>query len=502
MALVESDLQKLQRLRNEGYRLTQIQISFNKEKTPPNVAELTLRRKEEEIVMSSSESELFSYIIHLHGIPHIDDDDSDFVYVEDTNRYFDIQKEILDILSGQTIGFVIHESDLDSYQKDFRKITSFERNWILSEKDIGISSTKLCQIFYDAGILFRKGEDYEFKVVCKEKITLGEIDALLAESQKSDLAICFSATVIGPKVYSEKKTQSDTIIGLLVYDLKTRRTLSFNLNSLEQLKRKMSNVGLHGLWECVLEIFERAKSENSFRSCLPLPINVRDYTPLPWFCFAFIKGISEEIVVDSVKLELPLFLAFGAPLLLDHKPSYDFDNEKQRALIMLGFRDNASKYFHQLRFDMSRGEPNLHIDYQIFPEKGPPYKIVGHSIVNYKDIWDFSQNLAIGFLLAATYDINFEKVVVPTRLSGIDEAFRNNPLTVYPLFVRSMAGRPFRLVKGNSGLFSTLSKIGNKETVSDLEAIKTLEEIGLVRDFGLTILGDIVRARLSQTSAE
>jgi hypothetical protein len=119
---------------------------------------------------------------------------------------------------------------------------------------------------------------------------------------------------------------------------------------------------------------------------------------------------------------------------------------------------------------------------------------------NYKDTWDFSENLAIGFLLAATYDINFEKVVVPTRLSGIDEAFRDNPLTVYPLFVRSMAGRPFRRVVEDSKLRATLSKIGNKETVDDLESVKTLEGLGIVRDFGLTILGDIVLARLSQTN--
>lgn len=247
-------------------------------------------------------------------------------------------------------------------------------------------------------------------------------------------------------------------------------------------------------------MFEKTKSENLFRSYLPLPINLRDYTPLPWFCLAFIKGIKEEIVVNTVKFELPLFLAFGAPLLLEDEPSYDFDAEKQRAIIMLGFRDNAQRYFHQLRFDMSKGEPNLHIDYQIFPEKGLCYKSVGHSVVNYKDIWDFSQNLAIGFLLAATYDVNFEKIVVPTRLSGIDEAFRDNPLTVYPLFVRSMAGKPFRLVKGDSKLLGTFLKIGKKETVNDLRAAKTLEDIGLVRDFGLTILGDIVHARLSQTN--
>lgn len=166
---------------------------------------------------------------------------------------------------------------------------------------------------------------------------------------------------------------------------------------------------------------------------------------------------------------------------------------------MLGFRENGQRFFHQVRFDMSKGEPKLHIDYQIFPEKGSRYKSVGHSVVNYKDVWDFSENLAIGFLLATAYDVNFEKLVVPTRLSGIDEAFRDNPVTIYPLFVRSMAGKPFRLVKRDSKLLDTFLKIIKRETVSDLEAVKTLEDLGLVQDYGLTILGDIVHARILQT---
>lgn len=497
---MEIDIQGLQRLRNEGYRIVKIQIFLNKEKKPSEVAKLTLKKEQEEIVLSSSEPELFSYVIHLKSIPHIEDDDSDFVYVEDTGRYYDIQKKIVDLLSGQTKEFIIYEQAIESFQKDFEKIVSFQRNWILSEKDVGMFNTKLCQIFYDAGILFLRGKDYEFKMVSKEKMTLGDINALLAESQKTDLAICFSAIAIGPKLDSKKKEESDAIVGLLVYDLKNRQTLSLNISSLGQFQRKISNVGHQGLWECVQELFQRTKSENLFRSYLPLPINIRDYTPLPWFCLAFIKGIKEEIVVNTVKFDLPLFLAFGAPLLLDGKPSYDFDSEKQRALVMLGFRENGQRFFHQVRFDMSKGEPNLHLDYQIFPEKGPCYKSVGHSIVDYKDIWNFSENLAIGFLLAATYDANFEKLVVPTRLSGIDEAFRDNPLTIYPLFVRSMAGKPFRLVKGDSKLLGTFSKIARKETVGDLEAVKTLEDAGLVQDFGLTILGDIVHARLLQTN--
>jgi hypothetical protein len=166
---------------------------------------------------------------------------------------------------------------------------------------------------------------------------------------------------------------------------------------------------------------------------------------------------------------------------------------------MLGFREDDEQSYYQVRFDMSKGEPKLHLDVQAYYENKFPRKIVSHSVIDYKDIWDFSENLAIGFLLASIYDVNFDTVVIPKRISGINESFRNNPLTVYPLFVRSMAGTPFKRLKGNSKLSDVLHRIAKRETIREEAEIKELESIGLVRDGKLTILGDIVHARLLQT---
>jgi hypothetical protein len=379
---MESDLQKLLRLIGEGYRIIEIHFTFDKSKEPQELFELTLKRNDNEILISSSENELISYAIHLQSIPHIDDEGSDFIYVEDTNKYFDLQKNIVDLFTGVKKDFIVCERRLKSFQELTKKIVTFEKNWILSEKNVTIENTKLCQIFYDIGVLLLRGQNFEFKILPKEKISLAEIQSLLLESQKADLAICFSAFVIGPKANSKNKNKnSDLIVGILVYDLKNRQTLSFNLNSLWQLQHTVVKVGTHGLWECVYALFEKTKCEESFNSFLPLPLNFRNFTPLPWFCVAFIKGIKEGIKLGNTEIDLPLFLAFGTPLLMYGKPSYDFDAEKQRALIMLGFRENNQNACHQMRFDISKGEPNLHIDYQIFPENGFSFKAVGHSVV-------------------------------------------------------------------------------------------------------------------------
>ena len=485
------------KLINDGYKIVGTHISIEP-KISKNVAEVNLKKGQEEITVTSSEKNFFWHVVHLYSIPHVEDDGSDFVYIQDTNKYWKLQEEIVNLFTEKLKEFVVYEH---VGKTNIKKIKQFEKNWILSEKNVSIPNTRLCQIFYDTGILFINCGKTQFKIISKEKTSLSDINALLIESQKADSAVCFSAFIIGPKIPSKKEEKSDLIIGLLVYDLKKRKTLSFNLNSLGQFQRKISNVGQNGLWECVQDLFGRTDNAEAYRSYLPVPLNLRDYTPLPWFCLAFIKGIKEEIAIaNTVKLDLPLFLAFGTPLLRDGKPSYDFDAEKQRALIMLGFRENGEQFLHQVRFDMSKGERNLHIDYQIFPEKGFCYKIVGHSVINYKEIWDFSENLAIGVLLAAAYDINFEKLVVPNGLSGVEDAFKENPLTVYPLFVRSMAGRPFRLIKEDPKLLDTFLKITKKEQINDLEAIKKLEDLNLLRDNTKTILGDIVYARILQTN--
>ncbi|MCD6240602.1 hypothetical protein J7K27_03640 [Candidatus Bathyarchaeota archaeon] len=495
---MKNDLQRLFKLLDENFRIIKIEFVYDKSKTPQMVANLKLKRNNEEITFSSSQEDCISYLFHLKSIPHIEDDGSDFVYVEDLDKYFKLQEMIVSLLSGEMRELVICERRVGDGKRSIARIVAFEKNWILSEKDIYFGTTKLCQIFYDVGILLIKDNEEKFKLIGKEKLSLNELESILKESQESDIAICFSAFILSPSITSGKKESFDAIIGLIVYDLKNRQTLSLNLNLLRQFRARIDKIGKHGLWECLFDLFERTKCGDSFRSFLPLPLNIRDFTPLPWFYFAFIKGIPDEISIGNIKIDLPLLLVFGTPLLLLKKPSYSFDAKKQVAFVMLGLKEDGEQAYYQVRFDMSKGEPRLHVDVQAYYENKPPRKIVNHYVVNYSDIWDFSENLAIGFLLASVYDVNFDTMVIPKRLNGINESFRKNPLSVYPLFVRSMAAMPFKRVRENRNLLDVLHKIANGEAIRKEAEIKELESIGLVKDGKLTILGDIVHARLIQ----
>lgn len=499
---MKGDLEKLFRLKKANYRIKEIHIEFDKAKKPSLTATVTLGRKGKTQTISSSEEDFFSYVSHLHSIPHIEDDEGGFVYIEKPNDFFDIQKKIVDMFSGEQKEFIICERSLEKTKRKFhKKIKSYEREWILSEKNLRVFPTKLCQIFYDVGVLMIRDSSEEFQLIEKTKLQLKDIQELLHRSQECEIAVCFSAVLLAPKFHQEKKEGYDVIIGLITYDLKNNRTLSFNLNTLAQFKRRIHNVGRHGFWECIFNLFENTARKDSYVSLLPLPLNIRDFTPLPWLCYAFLKGIQEDISMNGFKLDLPLFLVFGAPLILLEKPSYIFTPEEQMAFVMLGFREGNEVSHHQVRFDVSKGEPELHLDYEIYFEKKPSKKVINHFVVNYKDIWEFSENLAIGFVGASAYDVKFDTVTIPNRVGGIKEAFRENPLTIYALFVRSMAGKPYRFLKERPEAIDVLRSIAErKRVVKGKELIPKLEKLGLTRQGRLTILGDIVYARLHQSS--
>ena len=493
-------LEKLFQLKKRKYKIKETIISFDKAKEPSLTATVELERNDKVQTISSSEVDFFSYVSHLHGIPHIEDDDSDFVYIDNPNQFFSIQEKIVGLFTGELKELVLCERRIDEKYREFvKRIMGYQREWILSEKNLRVFATRLCRIFYDVGVLLIRDSLEEFELIEKDKIQLSDIQKLLDKSKKYDIAECFSAFLLAPKPFDERSEGYDVVIGLITYDLKNRRILSINLNTLAQFQRKIRNIGQYGLWECAFDLFERTTKKDSFKSFLPLPLNIRDFTPLPWFCYAFSKGIQEDVLVNGFALDLPLFLVFGSPLVLIKKPSYIFKPEEQTAFIMLGFREGNEISYHQVRFDVSKGKPELHLDYEIYFEKKPSKKIISHLVVNYEDIWDFSENLAIGFLAASAYDVRFDTMIIPERISGITDAFKKNPLTVYPLFVRSMAGKPYRWLKERPEAIEVLKSIATKKKITNgKKLISELENMNLIMQGRLTILGDIVYARVQQ----
>lgn len=492
------DYDRFFELIQNGFHLNKMHIKVSRINEFNKVVNLEFKRNGEVMVFSSSDEDLFNYIIHLHPIPHIEDDDSDFMYIEDTIKYFDIQKKVMGILSGKLEEVVICSNVLDVDIEICKLIKKYERMWIDSEKNINVLGTKLSQIFYDLCVIKVKNASVTCYILDKNIFKIRDLDDLIATSQDYDASIAISAFILTKRHPFKTRDKSDAIIGIVEYDLKNQKILSLNVKSIMQLQRTLKTIGHYGLWECVEKIFSRTEKIECFDSLLPLPLNVKDYTCLPWICFGILGKLGHISFKKCKKFDIPLILVFGIPPLFLKKPGYIFNQEKQKALIMLGIRDEESINFHQMRFDLSKGEPNLHVHYEIVSQTGVE-KVVNHQVINYNDVLSFNENLAIGLLIASAYDVYFDIYVLPNRFDGIIDVFRDNPVMIYPLYVRSMAGQPCRMLLNNEELYASFLQLAEHGTPQITKThIDMLEKIGVIKEGKLTILGDIVRARLIQ----
>jgi len=496
---MRKDYDRFFKLIGNGFRLTKMHFKITKINGFHEEVNLEFKRKEEVVAFSSSEKDLLNYVHNLHTIPHIEDDDSDFMYIDDPDKYFEIEKKVTDIFSGELKDVVICNNVLNVDKVIYQLIKKYERMWIESERYIKIVGIKLAQIFFDVCIIKIKNNSIDYDIIDKNDFQIEYLNELVKVSQNYDVSVAISAFLLTERYPFKAGVRSDALIGIIEYDLKNQKVLAVNLNTISQLRRVLKSIGNYGLWECINEIFSRTEKMESFISLLPLPLNVKDYTCLPWICYSILGKLGFVSLEKIKEFNIPMLLVFRIPPIFLQRPGYIFKQEEQKALIMLGIRNVDSIDFHQIRFDISKGEPNLHVHYEIFSEFGVE-KVVNHQVINYNDILNFNENLAIGLLIASAYDVTFDTYVIPKRFDGIINVFKDNPVMIYPLFGRSMAGEPCRTLLNNEEL--CLSFLESVESGIEKKINKThkdaLEKLGVIKEGKLTILGDIVNARLLQ----
>lgn len=496
---MDSDYERFFELLNEGHRLSNIEISITKINGHKEEAKLTLISKEHSVSINTTENKLLNYVNRLHAIPHIDDDDADFMYIENPTKYFDIQKKVTEIVSEKISNLKIHEKKSNIPDHVIDRIRLYEQEWIDSEKNLRIQGTNISRIFFDVAIINFDQNDEYFNILDKTKLTTQDINALLDSGNKFDYSIAVSAFFLSRRFPVTTDESSDVIIGFIEYDIKRKEILSFNINTINQFLRTGISFPRYGLWEYANLIFSRIKNDQYFTSLLPLPVFVKDYTCLPWICYCFLQQLPPFNLENCEGFELPLLMVFGIPPIFLRRPGYIFDQNSQKVIIMLGLNKDANTVvFHQVRFDVSKGEPNLHYHYEIM-EKDEINKIMNHIIINFQDILSFNENLGIGFLLASVYDVTFDRVIIPEKFEGIFDVYNENPMMVFPLYARSMVGAQCRTLLSDRKLKEVFSNaLANPQNVEKNESIMTLEEMGLLKDGKLTILGNIANVRIAQ----
>jgi hypothetical protein len=191
-----------------------------------------------------------------------------------------------------------------------------------------------------------------------------------------------------------------------VYDLKNRNVISFNMKSLEAMLARGIGPNLSdGFFEVALSIFNESSDSEEFKSYLPLPLDSPWNTALPWFSYTLLRSPNS---LDSAKLPniAELFL-FGTQPNPKTNNAFDFKpfsiKEDGYATCIFHILDKSKKSTYTVRYDQSKGQRLVHLDYSVYNEKTET-KIISHEPLDLEEVYKFSEDLYIAITGAGLFD--------------------------------------------------------------------------------------------------
>lgn len=292
-----------------------------------------------------------------------------------------------------------------SYLKAYVKneITSYSKN------NLG---KNLFNIFSNVLIIYDKKEGIDCDVFNKEQLTASKIKEIRDNTKNYENCYAFSFFYL----YSKSEFHPDIFIGCILYDVKNQKTISFNLIShVEELNIiRIRNSLL--ISHCCEKIFEKSIQNNNFLSMMHVTIMHTTYTPLPWIFFAALHPFDygEMPIKDSEHfINIPEFFVFGISKEFNTKDSFYFQNitehKRGSAITQYDLVVESKKTNYQLRFDVSKGEQFLHIDFGYYTDK--MHKLLSHFPIDMELVRKFNERMFVAMLSSGFYDPEFSKIL-------------------------------------------------------------------------------------------
>ena len=168
---------------------------------------------------------------------------------------------------------------------------------------------------------------------------------------------------------------NDVIVGLTLYDVKNAKTLCFRTVSSSYFYQFHARNNKLDRYDVVLEIFKECiQPIMACKWYLPSVLDHPWYPPIPWLHYVILlpmknDQIGLENVPEERKISIPEYFVYGIPKWPAKKDNFVFDNfasfKDGRATILFDF--NAEKRItYPLRFDQSKGEPLVHLDFAFY----------------------------------------------------------------------------------------------------------------------------------------
>ena len=387
--------------------------------------------------------------VEMYTYDHFDPHRKSCVHIEKINS--GNSKKIINFLKAYT------ESEIKLYEKN-----NFGKN--------------MFNLFSNVLILMENEDTIDCEIIDKNSTSIQKIVDLKKKSNNMKNCFAFSYFYIYSKS-NQSEFSPDIFLGCILYDLKNQKTISFNICSAyeNETSQKISTPELF-IKSCKT-LLEKFHQQENFLSIMHVSLFHANYTPLPWIFFSTLYSF-KYIQNNELKsqITIPEFFVFGISKELNTEDSFYYknitENSKGRAVIRFDLLDNK-KIDYNLRFDVSREEKFLHIDFGHYDD-GKMIKLLSHFRIDLKKVQEFSKRMFVSLMSAGFYDPDFAKIL-KNKLKNTAEIVKQYKELSEPLKIMHLSDEKAKWLDENN-LTEEYIKIFNDENTNHTKYHQILKQ--------------------------
>ena len=355
----------------------------------------------------------------------------------------------------------VYVANIDS--KNTEKIILYLKAFVKNELEIYSKNNlgkNLLNIFSNVFLINEINDQINCEILDKTQLTIEKIKEVRNTCERTENCFLFSFFNFYSKS-KKSKFHPDMFIGCILYDLKNQKTISINLTSTFEESENTDLRGGKMFFYCCKKIFEKHIQKDTFLSIMHVSILHTTYTPLPWIFFGVLhpfNNLYETSKNADFFINIPEFFIFGISKELNTQESFYYNNitndSKGSAIIQLDLiKDDKINY--QLRFDVSKAEEFLHIDFGYY--QNTMNKLLSHHPIDMDLVKNFSKRLFVAIISSGFYDPKFAEIL-KYRLKNTPEIIKKYKELSEPLKIIHNSDKIAQWIKDN-GLFEEFQKI-------------------------------------------
>jgi hypothetical protein len=405
----------------------------------PNKTDIRLRLASKKKRLVGDAIRIGEYVLHLQELYDFKHGKPRFTWVPDTSIYRNFEVKLTQMLTGEFKRHFLKRKN-DSYYREsiFDKMC----DWVTSNKGRTSPESMLSRLFSQVCIVNEYENEIYLTEISKEAFNATTLSEILnaGKSLKSSIALSF--------FYLTRKIgqvePNDFVVGLIAYDLKKRIVLCFNFKSLETMviSGLIPNIS-NDFYDIALSLFRESVDRDEFKSFLPLPLDSPWYTALPWFSYTLLVDSNSQYSLETnntgngTTINITELFTFGTQSNPLYGNTFDFKSFSLRgdgyATCIFNIQDKGKKLVYTVRYDQSKGQPLVHLDYSLYNQKNE-HKLVNHKPLDLEAVYNFSEDLYIAITAAGLFDGYFT-TCIRKGLKGADKLFKKNPAFLYSLTI-------------------------------------------------------------------